>query len=137
MNRRTAITAAGSVALVVAAASAAIGANVGILRTASDSGGVGKLNPAVQSVPQTTPADPQVETVYVDDVVHVPGSTTTTVGAPATTPVTGPAGSTTAGSSPAVGNPDDAPNVDDDGVEHSDDDDHEDEDEHEGAEDDD
>ena len=131
MNRRTGITAAGTVALVVAAATAAIGANVGILRTASDSGGVGKLNPVAQQVPQTAPADPQVETVYVDEVVHVPGSTTTTVGSPAATPVTGPSGSTTGGSSPAVGSSDDAPNVDDDGVEHSDDD------EHEGAEDDD
>ena len=134
MNRRTAITAAGTVALVVAAASAAIGANVGILRTADASDGVGTLNPAAQQVPQTTPADPQVETVYVDDVVHVPGSTPATESSPSTTAATDPS----FGSSPAVGHSDGASSVNDDSLDHADDsDDDEEDEEHEGAEDDD
>lgn len=73
MDRRTALTTAGTVSVVVVAAATAIAANVGILRGTNASTSVGKLTPVAEHPVSTSPtAEPEVVTVYQDEVVKAP-----------------------------------------------------------------
>ena len=69
MERRTALTAAAAVTLTVAAGALAIAANLGILGTTAEAEPAGALDPAVAPSPQAQPTE--VETVYVDQTIHV------------------------------------------------------------------
>lgn len=139
MDRRTVITTAGAITLTVLAGSTAIAANVGILgRQQKDP--VGELSPVAtlettvtSSTAVTVP--PEVETVYIDEVVKVGGS-----GEHAPTGVAGVSGSGDA-APPAVDMPAAAPGAtvpydDDDEHENDHDDEDEREDEREGDHDD-
>jgi len=71
MERRLALTAAASAAIVVVAGSAAVAANLGILRSAAEEP-VGQLDASsvASLTPTTEPQDPVV--VTVDEIVEVP-----------------------------------------------------------------
>ncbi len=80
MERRTALTAAAAVTLTVAAGALAVAANLGILGTTAEAEPAGGLDPVVAPSPQPT----EVETVYVDETIHVrprTGTSSSTAGA--------------------------------------------------------